>query len=185
MEEIFGMEGQEGMNEFQKYKEEYEKLKAEYDKLQQDIAQLYEDPETRPLVKKLYQKIAGVELEDPAYAKEVEARLKPLKEELKEVKQKLKQKEENEKKEQVVKLLEANGLDPEKDAEKLAEFMASRGITNLEYGIAEYKKNLVLQNRLYGKRFIDKFNNEEFLKDPEGYTMKTVSQTLNRFLGRF
>jgi len=162
---------EELQKEYERLKKEYEevsKAKTEYDEV---IKKAYADPELREPLKKIARKVAGLEIQDPAYEKYTKEEISKLQKELETLKSEKEVESKKSYAKQLENVLSQYGITGD-EVKKFQEFVSSTGlvpttISGWEIAAQNYRRSLVAEP-VFGrtKTFREAVTSEDYLKNP-------------------
>jgi hypothetical protein len=167
--------------------QEYEALRAKYAEIEKayqgliaGVQKAYEDPETRPHLKKITKKL-GIELDDPAYEKQFKEEIEPIKKELEELKAKKIEEEARKKNEEIQELYVKYGITQE-ELPELQKFIQETGVipstkAGWETVLRNFRMSKTAQPTYVRPTLKNKIG-EQFSKNPEEALFEAHIQAL-------
>jgi len=164
------------MEEFD-YEEAYNEIKQKYDQLQQaysayetGVRKAYEDPETRPHLKKIGEKL-GLQIDDPPHEKAYRKEIDELKKQLEEKEAKEKEAKAKQKQEELAQMLSQYGVTTDAEYQDFQKFMQENGVIpstqkGWEKMLQDYRRAKIAQPTYQRPTFKNRIG-EDYTKNPE------------------
>ena len=166
---------------YNRLKNEYEQLKQAYAGYEMGFKKAYEDPELRPHLKKIGEKI-GVIIDDPPHEKAYKKEIEELKKQLEEKEAKEKEEKAKQKQEEFIKLLAKYGVTTDAEYQDFQKFIQENGIIpstqkGWEKMLQDYRRAKIAQPTYQRPTFKNKIG-EDFAKNPEEALFKAHLEAL-------
>jgi len=175
------MEEYEVEEAYNKLKEEYARLHQAYSAYEMGFQKAYEDPELRPHLKKIGEKI-GVLIDDPPQEKAYKKEIDELKKQLEEKELKEKEEKSKKKQEEFQALLGRYGITSDAEYKELQRFIQENGVIpsttkGWEKMLQDYRRAKIAQPTYQRPTFKNRIG-DDFIKNPEEALFKAHIEAL-------